>query len=159
MTCLMDKSLSGALIKLHTSMLGTFFVYTLAQRMPISKKKSSQIFLGESCKLCVLHKKSPCVCIVRGHISLPLLIFIQQKVVRLDSNFAIFLPKIFIRILTVYLFHKSDILSFMKNEVSSIHFHNAISLFMKSFWIIYLKKYLNPKFIPFRLFLLGASIN
>ena len=56
MTCLMDRSLSGALIKLHTSMLGTFFVYTLAQSMPIFKKKSSQIFLGESCKLCVLHK-------------------------------------------------------------------------------------------------------
>ena len=34
---------------LHTSMLGTFFVYTLAQSMPIFKKKSSQIFLGESC--------------------------------------------------------------------------------------------------------------
>ena len=50
------RSLSGALIKLHTSMLGTFFVYTLAQSMPIFKKKSSQIFLGESCKLCVLHK-------------------------------------------------------------------------------------------------------
>ena len=58
MTCLMDRRLSGALIKLHTSMLGTFFVYTLAQSMPIFKKKSSQIFLGESCKLCVLHKKS-----------------------------------------------------------------------------------------------------
>ena len=25
----MDRSMSGALIKLHTSMLGTFFVYTL----------------------------------------------------------------------------------------------------------------------------------
>ena len=54
MTCLMDRSLSGALIKLHTSMLGTFFVYTLAQSMPIFKKKSSRIFLGESSKLCIV---------------------------------------------------------------------------------------------------------
>ena len=60
MTCLMDRSLSGALIKLHTSTLGTFFVYTLAQSMLIFKKKCSQIFLGESCKLCVLHKNSKC---------------------------------------------------------------------------------------------------
>ena len=56
MTCLMDRSLSGALIKLHTSMLGTFFVYTLGQSMPIFKKKSSQRFLGKSSELCVLHK-------------------------------------------------------------------------------------------------------
>ena len=54
MNCLIDRSLSGALIKLHTSMLGTFFVYTLAQSIPIFKKKSSQIFLGESCKLCIV---------------------------------------------------------------------------------------------------------
>ena len=44
----MDRSLSGALIKLHTSMLGTFFVYTLAQSMPIFKKKFSQIHIRVS---------------------------------------------------------------------------------------------------------------
>ena len=54
MTCLMDWSLSGALQKLHTSMLGTFFVYILAQSMPIFMKKYSQIFLGESSKLCIV---------------------------------------------------------------------------------------------------------
>ena len=40
-------------------MLGTFFVYTLALSLPIFKEKSSQIFLGESCKLFyILWKKS-----------------------------------------------------------------------------------------------------
>ena len=37
-------------------MLGTFFVYTLGQSMPIFKKKSSQRFLGNSSELRVLHK-------------------------------------------------------------------------------------------------------
>ena len=54
MTCLMDRVLSGALIKLHTSMLGTFFVYTLAQSIPIFNKKSLRIFLGERIKLCIV---------------------------------------------------------------------------------------------------------
>ena len=58
MTCFIDRSLSGARMKLHTSMLGTFFVYTLGLSMPIFKKKSSRRFLGKSSKLCVLHKKS-----------------------------------------------------------------------------------------------------
>ena len=56
MTCLMGRSLSGALIKLHTSMLGTFFVYTLAQNMPIFKKKSSFRFLGKSFNFFILVK-------------------------------------------------------------------------------------------------------
>ena len=58
MTCLMGRSLSGALINLHTSMLGTFFVYTLALCMLIFKKKSRLKRLGKSSKLWVLHKKS-----------------------------------------------------------------------------------------------------
>ena len=56
MTCLKDRGLSGARMKFHTSMLGTFFVYTLGLSMPIFKKKSSRRFLGKSSKLCVLHK-------------------------------------------------------------------------------------------------------
>ena len=58
MTCLIGRVLSGARMKLHTSMLGTFFVYTLGLSMPIFKKKSSRRFLGKSSKLWVLHKKS-----------------------------------------------------------------------------------------------------
>ena len=45
-------------MKSHTSMLGTFFVYTLALCMPIFKKKSRLKRLGKSSKLWVLHKKS-----------------------------------------------------------------------------------------------------
>ena len=56
MTCLIERALSGTRIKLHTSMLGTFFVYTLGLSMPIFKKKSLQRFLGKSSKLWVLHK-------------------------------------------------------------------------------------------------------
>ena len=56
MTCLIDRVLSGARMKLHTSMLGTFFVYTLGLSMPIFKKKSLRRFLGKSSKLWVLHK-------------------------------------------------------------------------------------------------------
>ena len=41
-------------MKLHTSMLGTFFAYTLALSMPIFKKKSLRIFLGECFKLCIV---------------------------------------------------------------------------------------------------------
>ena len=58
MTCLIERALSGTRIKLHTSMLGKFFVYTLELSMPIFKKKSSRRFLGKSFKLWVLHKKS-----------------------------------------------------------------------------------------------------
>ena len=42
----------GARMKFHTSMLGTFFVYTLGPSMPISSRR----FLGKSSKLWVLHK-------------------------------------------------------------------------------------------------------
>ena len=58
MTCLIGRVLSGARMKLHTSMLGTFFVYTLGLSMLIFKKKSLRRFLGKSSKLWVLHKKS-----------------------------------------------------------------------------------------------------
>ena len=47
MACLIVKALSRARMKLHTSMLGMFFVYTLGLSMPIFKKKSSQRFLGK----------------------------------------------------------------------------------------------------------------
>ena len=39
-----------------TSMLKTFFVYTLGLSMPIFKKKSLRRFLVKSSKLWVLHK-------------------------------------------------------------------------------------------------------
>ena len=39
MTCLIPIGLTGAGMKLHTSMLGTFFVYTLGLSMVIFKKK------------------------------------------------------------------------------------------------------------------------
>ena len=58
MTCLLDEGLDGPGMKSHTSMLGTFFVYTLALCMPIFKKKSHLKRLGKSSKLWVLHKKS-----------------------------------------------------------------------------------------------------
>ena len=51
MTCLVDRVQSVAWMKLHTSMLGTFFIYTLALSMPISKKKSSRRFLEKMPKL------------------------------------------------------------------------------------------------------------
>ena len=54
MTCLIVRVLSGVGIKLHTSILGTFLVYTLAQSMPIFKKKSSQRFLVETFKLFIV---------------------------------------------------------------------------------------------------------
>ena len=53
MTCLLLRLLSGTGMKLHSSMLGTFFVYTLALSMPIFEKKSSRIFLREISKLCI----------------------------------------------------------------------------------------------------------
>ena len=56
MTCLIPIGLSGTGMKLHTSKLGTFFVYTLGLSMLIFKKKSSRRFLGKSSKLWVLHK-------------------------------------------------------------------------------------------------------
>ena len=58
MTCLIGKVLDGPGMKSHTSMLGTFFVYTLALCMPIFKKKSPLKRLGKSYKLWVLHKNS-----------------------------------------------------------------------------------------------------
>ena len=48
MTCLESRVLSGARMKFHTSMLGTFFVYTLELSMPIFKEKSSRRFLGKT---------------------------------------------------------------------------------------------------------------
>ena len=41
-------------MKSYTSLLGTFFVYTLALCMPIFKKKSSLKRLGKSCKLFIV---------------------------------------------------------------------------------------------------------
>ena len=38
LACLVDRILSGAWMKLHSSMMGTFFVYTLVLRMAILKK-------------------------------------------------------------------------------------------------------------------------
>ena len=58
MTCLISIGLSGGGMKLHTSKLGTFLVYTLGLSMPIFKKKSPRRFLGNCSKLWVLHKKS-----------------------------------------------------------------------------------------------------
>ena len=58
MTCLIGEAVNGPRMKSHTSMLGTFFVYTLALCMPIFKKKSRLKRLGKSSKLWVLHKKS-----------------------------------------------------------------------------------------------------
>ena len=57
MTYLIPISLSGAGMKLHTSKLGTFLVYTQGLSMLIFKKKSLRRFLGKSSKLWVLHKK------------------------------------------------------------------------------------------------------
>ena len=57
MTCLIDRVLSEAGMKLHTflHMLGTFFVYTLALSMPIFKKKSLlRRFLEKSSKLFIV---------------------------------------------------------------------------------------------------------
>ena len=38
MTCLIDRVLSGAGMELHSSMLGTFFVYTLAKYADFQEK-------------------------------------------------------------------------------------------------------------------------
>ena len=51
MTCLVVRSLSGTWMKLHSSMLGNFFVYTLTLSMPIFKKKSSRRFLEKIPKI------------------------------------------------------------------------------------------------------------
>ena len=69
MTCLISIGLSGAGMKLHTSMLGAFFVYTLGLSMPIFKKKSPRRFLGKCSKLCVLHnafQASHCSALLMG---------------------------------------------------------------------------------------------
>ena len=54
MTCLIDRVLSGAGMKSHTSMLGMFFINTLAICMPISKKKSLQRFLEKTPKFFIV---------------------------------------------------------------------------------------------------------
>ena len=54
MTCLKGEGLDGPGMKSHTSMLGTFFVYTLALCMPIFKKKSPLKRLGKSYKLFIV---------------------------------------------------------------------------------------------------------
>ena len=43
-------------MKLHSSMLGTFFVYTLALSMPILKKKPPRRFLEKMPKLFIVVK-------------------------------------------------------------------------------------------------------
>ena len=47
MTCLKGEGLDGPGMKSHTSMLRTFFVYTLALSMPIFKKKISPEMSGK----------------------------------------------------------------------------------------------------------------
>ena len=54
MTCLKGEGLDGPGMKSHTSMLRTFFVYTLALSMPIFKKKSPLKRLGKSSKLFIV---------------------------------------------------------------------------------------------------------
>ena len=54
MTCLIGEVLDGPGTQSHTSMLGTFFVYTLALCMPIFKKKSPLKRLGKNCKLFIV---------------------------------------------------------------------------------------------------------
>ena len=54
MTCSVVGSLSGTWMKLHSSMLGTFFVYTLTLSMPIFKKKSPRRFLEKMPKLFIV---------------------------------------------------------------------------------------------------------
>ena len=49
MTCLMDRVLGGAGKKLHTSMLGTFFVCSLAICMQIVKKNLRGDFWENVC--------------------------------------------------------------------------------------------------------------
>ena len=56
MTCLIDRGLSWARMKLLISILGTFFVYTLGLSMQIFKKIFAEIS-GKSSKVWVLHKK------------------------------------------------------------------------------------------------------
>ena len=52
MTCLVGRSVSGTWMKLCSSMLGAFFVYTLKLSMPIFKKKiSARRFLEKMAKL------------------------------------------------------------------------------------------------------------
>ena len=49
MTCLVVRSVSGTWMKIYSSMLGTFFVYTLTLSMPIFKKKILQYtYLNEN---------------------------------------------------------------------------------------------------------------
>ena len=54
MTCWIGEALDGPGMKSHTSMLRTFFVYTLALCMPIFKKKSPLKPLGKSYKLFIV---------------------------------------------------------------------------------------------------------
>ena len=57
MTCLVDRVLSEAGMKLHSSTLGASFVYTLALIMTIFNKKSLQGFLEKSSKHFIVHSK------------------------------------------------------------------------------------------------------
>ena len=61
MTCLIDRVLDGTGMKSHSSMLGKFFVYTLAICMPIFKKKSPRRFFLENCHTWCqgIYKKRP----------------------------------------------------------------------------------------------------
>ena len=54
MTCLKGEGLDGLGMNSHTSMLRTFFVYTLALSMPIFKKKSPLKRLRKSSKLFIV---------------------------------------------------------------------------------------------------------
>ena len=54
MTCLLDEVLDGPGTKSHTSLLGTFFVYTLGPRILIFKKKFSLKRLGKSSKISIV---------------------------------------------------------------------------------------------------------
>ena len=53
-TCLIDRVLSGAGMKSHTSMLGTFLVYVYLGPVSDFQEKSSRSFLGESSKLFIV---------------------------------------------------------------------------------------------------------
>ena len=57
MTCLVGSVLSGAGMKLHSSILGSFFVYTMALSMSIFKKKSLRRFSEKLPKLHYYNEK------------------------------------------------------------------------------------------------------
>ena len=60
MTCLVDIILSGAWMKLHSFMLGTFFVYTLAlsnKYTNFQEKKTLRRFLEKMSKLFIVKSR------------------------------------------------------------------------------------------------------